>query len=350
MSRHGTVGLDATIGAADAQGTKPLQPDSVYSLFSLTKAFVNVLILAAVDAGRIALTTRVADIIPEFTGMPRDAVTVYHLLTHTTGMPGVWTPRPGMYEDDLSELVAAVCERVHGAVPPGERCDFAPVANHVLMGEILRRTDPEGRDFGTILQDDLFAPLGMTSTSMGVRPDLADRKVVPDTRGIIPIEVKGRAKPGPYSLFEVESNEAAHVGACSSVADIWTFAEMLRCGGSTGTARTLSPRILDMATRNHTGDLPNELYRAVALRAGWTPPPAYIGLGFSVWGPRLVHHQFGTMTSERTFGNYGAGSTMFWVDPEFGVTFVCLTTGLLPQAQNIERFQRLSDLAMAAVA
>ena len=83
-------------------------------------------------------------------------------------------------------------------------------------------------------------------------------------------------------------------------------------------------------------------------RAGWEPPPAFIGLGFRVRGDGLVHHQFGTLTSPQTFGNYGAGSTMFWVDPELDLGFACCTTGLLPQAQNIERFQRLSDMVVGA--
>ncbi len=56
----------------------------------------------------------------------------------------------------------------------------------------------------------------------------------------------------------------------------------------------------------------------------------------------------GTLTSPSTFGNYGAGSVLFWVDPELDLTFVALTAGLLPQAENIARFQQLSDLAVGA--
>lgn len=348
IGRSGRVGLNATIGSADRQGEIPLQPDSVFSLFSLTKAFTNVLVLRAVELGQMALTTRVVDIIPEFKGAPRDKTTLLHLLTHTTGMPGVWTPKADMFEDRLDELVQAVCENVHGLVDPGTRCDYSPVANHVLMGEMLRRTDPHGRSFGALMQEDLFDPLGMRSTSMGVRADLRARKVVPDMRGVIPIRVRGRTQPGPYSLFEEEVNEAPHVGACSSLDDLWRFAEMLRCAGTLDGVRMLSPRMLDLARRNWTGELQNELYRGVALRAGWEAPPAYIGLGFSVRGERLVHHQFGTLSSPETFGNYGAGSTMFWVDPQRQITFSCLTAGVMMQAANIERFQRLSDIVMSA--
>ena len=57
---------------------------------------------------------------------------------------------------------------------------------------------------------------------------------------------------------------------------------------------------------------------------------------------------FGTLTTPRTFGNYGSGSTLFWVDPESGVSFVCVSAGIMQQAPNIERFQRLSDIAASA--
>jgi CubicO group peptidase (beta-lactamase class C family) len=346
--RAGRVEFEAAIGTHSGAGTRALAADSVFSIFSLTKAFTNVLVLRAVELGRLALTTKVADVIPEFRGAPRDAATLAHLLTHTAGMPGVWTPKPEMFEDNLGELVQAVVENVHGVVPPGTRCDYAPVVNHVLMAEMLRRTDPAGRSFGDIARQDLFEPLGMRDTSFGVRPDLKPRKVVPDVRGVIPIPVRGRDDPGRYSLFEQQANEAAHAGACASVPDLWRFTEMMRRGGTVEGARILSARTLALARRNWTGNMPNELYRTVALRAGWEPPPAFIGLGFSVRGEGIVHHQFGTLTSPQTFGNYGAGSTMFWVDPELDLSFVCCTTGLLPQAANIERFQRLSDMVVGA--
>ena len=61
----------------------------------------------------------------------------------------------------------------------------------------------------------------------------------------------------------------------------------------------------------------------------------------------MTHHMFGTQTSPETFGNYGAGSTLYWVDPELDLTFVCLTTGLLSSNRNIVRFHRLADIAVS---
>jgi CubicO group peptidase (beta-lactamase class C family) len=348
LTRGGAVGFDEAIGAADAAGAGALAKDSVFSIFSTSKAFTNILILRAIEEGRFALTTKVRDVIPEFSGLPREQATFFHLLTHTAGMPGVWMPKPDMYLDRLDELVAAVIEHVHGVVTPGTRCDYAPLVNHVLMGEALRRTDPRGRRFRDILREDLFEPLGMASTSMGLRADLRARHIQPDMRGTVPIKHLSRTIPGDNALFEDPDVEAPHVGCASTVPDLARFAEMLRRGGELDGVRILSPRTVAMARQVWTGDLPNELYRAVHLRMGWEEAPAYMGLGFNVRGTRVVHHQLGTLTSPETFGNYGAGSALYWVDPALDLTFVCLTAGVMTQAANIARFQKLSDIAVSA--
>ena len=57
----------------------------------------------------------------------------------------------------------------------------------------------------------------------------------------------------------------------------------------------------------------------------------------------------GNLTSPRTFGKFGLGGTGFWIDPERDITFVFLSAGLLEDYNNRVRFQRLSDMAMAAL-
>ncbi len=59
---------------------------------------------------------------------------------------------------------------------------------------------------------------------------------------------------------------------------------------------------------------------------------------------RITHSRF----NRGTFGNHGAGSTLFWIDPRLGMTFVCLTAGIMDEGDNIQRFQRLSDIALSA--
>lgn len=348
IARHGRLAFDEAFGYADGARTSPLATDSVFSIFSGTKSFINVLVLRAIEQGRFALTTKMVDLVPEFTGAPRDRATIFHFLTHTTGMPGVWEPKPGLLLDRLDDAVAAVCTHIHGTVEPGTRCDYAPMANHTLLGEVLRRTDPHGRGIVEIAREDLFEPLGMVDTNFGLTDRTRPRHVVPDMRGIVPITSPSRENDEPNGLYTASYNESTWVGTSSTTADLHRFVEMLRGEGTLGDARILSPRMVRLARRNWTGDLPNELYKTVALRAGYEVPPAYLGFGFNVRGERIVNTQLGTLTSPETFGNYGAGTVVFWVDPELDVTFVALTAGLLDQARNIARFQRLSDLVVSA--
>jgi CubicO group peptidase (beta-lactamase class C family) len=82
---------------------------------------------------------------------------------------------------------------------------------------------------------------------------------------------------------------------------------------------------------------------------GWDPFPAYLGLGFFLRDAGIFPMPFGVTASSETFGGLGAGSTMFWVDPQRDLILVCLTTGVLEDSRNFERMQRLSDLVLAAV-
>ena len=73
-SRRGRIAMNEVIGTYSSTDDRAITHDSVFSLFSLTKGFTNVLILRGIELGRFAFTTRVSDIIPEFSGAPRDSI------------------------------------------------------------------------------------------------------------------------------------------------------------------------------------------------------------------------------------------------------------------------------------
>lgn len=348
VARRGRVVMHEAIGYADAVRTQPLQRDSVFSIFSVTKALTNVLVLRAIELGRFALTTRISELVPAFSGRGREAISIFHLLTHTSGLPIVFAIKPDMYIDRLDEMVAAVCDNIFPAEPPGEGVAYSPLANHVLLGEVLRRTDPQRRSYRAIVQEDLLDPLQMRDTSVGLRRDLRARHVVPDLRGNFPITHPGHSNLGPNGAFQEEDAEMPWVGVASTVPDMLRFAEMLRRRGELEGARILSPATLALATRNWTGEKPNELTRTRYEQRGWPPEPAYMGLGFALRGTAICHHLFGTLASPGTFGNHGAGSTLYWIDPERDMSFVALTAAVMDSLDNIERFQRLSDIVISA--
>jgi CubicO group peptidase (beta-lactamase class C family) len=349
VARGGKVVLDVTIGSADAEQSKPLQPDSVFNLFSITKSFTNLLTLRAIELGQFALTTRISDLIPEFSGHGRENIQMWHLLSHQAGFPITFEVKPGMYIDNFDEMVAAVIEVIRPVELPCATVAYSPLIHHVLMGEALRRTDPQRRSYRQQVQDEILTPLKMKDTAVGLRKDLKPRKVVPDFRGNYPIGHRGHSNYGPNGAFEEEHAEMPWVGIVSSVPDMFRYTEMLRLDGALDGARILSPATLALARRNFTGDKPNELHAQRGRERGWDPSPAYIGLGFFLRGTVLSHHMFGTLASPGTFGNYGAGTTIFWVDPERDLSFVCLSAGLMESNANTERFQRLADIVISAV-
>jgi len=183
---------------------------------------------------------------------------------------------------------------------------------------------------------------------VGVRADLKKRHLVPVFQGNAPSQHLGHSNLGPNGAFEEEHAEMPWLGVVSTIGDMYRFAEMLRRRGELDGTRILGPTILTRSRNNQTGEKPNELYKAMALSVGWEPSPAYIGLGFSLRGASICHHLYGTLTSPETFGNYGFGATLFWVDPELDLTFVALSTGVMDRVPNMERFQRLSDIAVSA--
>jgi CubicO group peptidase (beta-lactamase class C family) len=347
LARYGRLALDASIGYADRERTRKVESDSVFSIFSMTKAMTNTLALRAVELGRFSLAHKVSEIIPEFRGGLREHITVFHLLTHMSGLPMLFQLKPGMPIDKLDDMVRVACEIVQSEEPAGLSCKYSPLLNHLLLGEMVRRTDPKGRHYRDIMREDLFEPLKMTGSSLGLRRDLQARHLFPDFRGHSPVNHIGSSGLGDNGAFREEFAEMPWVGAVSSGPDIFRLAEMLRQYGSLDGARILSPAMVKKSRQCYTENKPNELYKTLAHKDQWEVSPACIGLGFSLRGTKMTHHMFGTQTSPETFGNYGAGSTLFWVDPELDLTFVCLTTGLLSSNRNIVRFHKLADIAVS---
>jgi CubicO group peptidase (beta-lactamase class C family) len=349
VARGGEIVFDTVAGSAQGAGQQPLARNSVFNIFSVTKAFTNVLVMQAIEQGRFMLTTPISALIPEFKGHGREKVLIWHLLSHQAGFPIIFEVKPGWYIDNFQEVSATVIENVTPADAPCEKVSYSPLVNHVLMATALLRTDPKKRGYRQIVQEDILDPLAMKDTSVGLRADLKARKVVPDFRGNYPIGHKSHNVAGANGAFEDESAEMPWVGVVSTVPDMFRFAEMFRCGGTLDGVRLLSSSMLDIATRVHTGEKRNELYYLRGKDVGLEEVPAYIGLGFTVRGEKLAHHMFGTLTSPRTYGNYGAGTTLYWVDPDRDLTFVALTAGLMEHNANTARFQRWADMIVSAL-
>jgi CubicO group peptidase (beta-lactamase class C family) len=253
-----------------------------------------------------------------------------------------------MYIDVLHDMVMAICERVAAEYRPDEVVAYSALVSHAMLGYMVVKTDPRGRRFRDIMNEDVLVPLGLKDTSVGRRRDLKDRHLVPEFRNNSPTQHLGHSNLGINGAFEEEDAEMPWVGMVSTALDMYRFAEMLRNRGTGNGVRILSPRMVEMARTNRTGDKPNETYRKLALEKGWPVIPAYLGLGFLLRGEAVGVNLFGSLTSPRTMGGYGAGTTIWWVDPELDMTFVGLMTGVMNSDANYLRWRRLSDIAVSA--
>jgi CubicO group peptidase (beta-lactamase class C family) len=348
VAREGTVVMHEAVGHSDLASGRKAKTDDVFFIMSITKQLTAVRVLMAIEEGKFTLTTPVKDVIPEFGIKGKQNITVAHILTHTSGLNSeipftLPIDRLGSIED-----VAAALSNERLLFMPGTIVNYNPVTAHAIVAAMVQRRDEKRRPFRTILAEDLFAPLGMQETALGL-PERLKKRIVPvvvrdTTPGLFdPLLIEG------MNYIVAEDTELPSGGAVSTVHDVFLFAEMLRRGGQLNGTRVLSPETVELATTNQTGALPNHLMSYMREMYGWPEIPAYLGLTFFVRGKGLFPTPLGLNTSPRTFGGLGAGSTVFWVDPERALTYVFLSAGLMEDGHSIMRHQRLSDMVVASV-
>jgi CubicO group peptidase (beta-lactamase class C family) len=273
---------------------------------------------------------------------------VGQILTHTAGMGMAQPPLPIDQLGQLEKSVAAICELPLESTP-GEQVSYSAMMGFTILGEVVRRLDARGRPLRKILEQDVFEPLGMRDTVWGLRESLAARRV--------PVAVRDPDAPELNRKFladrdnaVVESTELPSGGATFSTAqDILRLGEALRQGGALDGQRVLSPAMVHLMTRNHTGQKPNSMMNSSRALHGMAEFPAFLGLGVFLRGEGIFPSHMATLASPGTFGGWGLGSMGFWVDPEREVTFVALTSGVIERIRNLLRFQALGDMVLSSL-
>jgi CubicO group peptidase (beta-lactamase class C family) len=347
----GKVVFEHATGFADRHADKPMRLDSVFPIFSVSKAFNAVLVLQRVERGEVSLNTPVREIIPEFGSRGKQRVTIGQLLSHSGGLPASFPAVPADKIGDLDAVVAAVCDVGLEAVP-GEEVSYSPIMAHAVLGQCVRRLDGGKRKLRDIAREELLEPLGMADTALGATKTLAARAVMPRVSDESPGMFDASALVGlGLAILNPELDiEIPAGGFVSTGADVFRFAEAMRQGGAWNGKRVLSKPMVELATSNHTDTRPNDLWTYARELKGWPLFPANLGLGFFLRGEGLQPTYFGHLSTPGTYGAMGAGTTNFWVDPVRNMTMVCLTTGFLEEANSALRFQRLSDVAIAEFA
>lgn len=346
IARRGKIVLHQALGFANRQQRRPARTDDVVPVMSLTKQLTAAAVFRFIDRGQLSLTTRIAEVVPEFAQHGKGGVTVRDALSHQAGLP-MQHPVEDWREGNAS-YVAKICAMRPEPAPPGV-VNYHAGAAHAILGEVMRRVDAEQRSLTRILAEEIFVPAGMSDTALTLqgRGDLA-RRLAPihmllDAEGTIP-------QRDIEQIAEISATTEFLAGGASSTAyDIFRFAEMFRCGGVVEGRQILSPAIVDAAMTIQTGDKVSGLYKAAVESQAEAPFPANIGLSFYVRGTGVFLASMGTLSSPRTFGGSGFGGQLFWVDPEREITFVHLVVGYPQLYTSRKRSQRLSDQVITAL-
>lgn len=347
VARGGAVAYHGCHGWADRATGRRVERRQPFVTMSIGKQLTVTLVLRCIEQGRFALTTPIAELIPEFGARGKARVTVAHLLTHTGGLPAML---PEMLAPEqagqLDAVVAATCASLLEC-RPGSRVTYSVIVGHAILAELVRRADGGRRRYGRILREELFEPLGMQDTWLG-RPARIAARVAPVVARDRRVGLFDPAFMEALGATIGEDTEIPAGGYVSTAPDFHRFAEMLRGAGTLEGVRMLSPATVAMVQENRTGDEPNTIWAYTEAMRGLPPFPANLGYGFFLRGEGTHPTPFGHLASPRTFGGFGAGSSAFWIDPATEITYAFLSSGLMEDSYSIDRHQRLADLVHAA--
>ncbi|MGW2827120.1 serine hydrolase domain-containing protein [Streptomyces sp. NPDC001443] len=366
ISRGGRVAHLTTYGHRDIAAGLPVESDTLYRIYSMTKPVTTVAALLLMEEGRLSLDDPVARHLPAFADpqvyvdgsgdtmrtRPADGpILIRHLLTHTAGLTFAFYhshPVDALYRAaglessvpagaDLAETID-----VYASLPlqfePGTEWNYSVATN--VLGRVIEVVS--GQPLDVFLAERVFGPLGMTDAGFCVPADQADRLAElygeTDDGGIEPIAglpLRGR----PRFL-------SGSGGMVASAYDVHRFTELLRRRGELDGVRLLSADTVDLMTSN-------QLPGGVDMRTFGSRPahdePGNEGVGFGL-GVSVVVDPARTKASTGLgmYGWSGVATTTFWVDPsrDLGVQFL---TQVRPRSSHA-LYQDLKRLVHEAAA
>jgi CubicO group peptidase (beta-lactamase class C family) len=305
-------------GLADVAAKRPMAPDTLFWIASMTKPITGTAILMLQDEGKLNVADAVAKYLPEFAnlktplGKPAN-LKITQLLTHTSGLGEADGPAAQQARTlaDLVPLWLAAPMQYE----PGEKWKYTQSGINAAarIVEVV-----SGLTFDAFLAERLFIPLGMKDTTFYPTETQRARLVTAyaknkDTGALEPV-------PPRADFGTRDRPPQGNGGLYSSAPDYARFCQMLLGGGTLENRRYLSADAMKFLTTPQTGDLPtgffqNDTNGQRGANYGW-------GLGTCIL--RTPHDGVAAMLSPGSFGHGGAWGTQAWIDPVKGVAYVLM--------------------------
>ncbi|WP_422771222.1 serine hydrolase domain-containing protein [Plantactinospora sp. WMMC1484] len=353
VTRRGEIAHASTYGMRDREAGLPVESDTLWRIYSMTKPVTSVAAMMLWEEGRLQLTDEISRWLPEFADVrvydrgsaakpytvpAVEPIRVWHLLTHTAGLTYGFLQTSvvdGLYRAAGFELyppphfdlatASAGLARLPLLFQPGTAWGYS-VATDVL-GRLIEVVS--GQSLDDFFAERIFGPLGMTDTVWWAEGADADRLAA----CYAPDPATGRAlrydEIGSFALKEPALLSGGG-GLLSTAADYHRFTQFLLRGGELDGARLLGPRTVRFMTRNH---LP-EGQDLGKLSTGGFAETTLDGIGFGL-GFAVVQDPVPSRTPSNPGEFYwgGVASTAFWVDPVDEVTAL-LFAQLVPSSTH----------------
>jgi CubicO group peptidase (beta-lactamase class C family) len=304
-------------GFADVAAKKPMSPDALFWIASMTKPITATAVLMLQDEGKLNVADPVSKFLPEFanlktpSGKPAN-LTIAQILTHVSGL-GEAGGAEAKQAKTLADLVP-----IWLAAPmqyePGQKWKYTQSGINAA-GRIVEVVS--GMSFDAFLQQRLFDPLGMKDTTFYPTDAQRARLVTAYAKNK---EGALDAVPPRADFGSRDRPPQGNGGLFSTAPDYARFCQMLLGGGTFEGHRYLSADAMKFLSTPQTGELPTGFFQGGSFgnygtNYGW-------GLGTSIL--RAPHEGVAAMLSPGTFGHGGAWGTQAWVDPVKGAAFVLM--------------------------
>jgi len=317
VSKDRVLHLEAT-GSADLAAKRPMTPDTLFWIASMTKPVTGVAVLMLQDEGKLNVTDPVSKYLPGFadlktpSGKPAN-LTLTQILTHTSGLGEASGPA-AQQAKTLADL-----EKVWLATPmqyePGEKWKYTQSGINAAarIVEVI-----SGKTFDAFVQERIFDPLGMRDTTFyptdAQRARLATAYAKNATTGALEM-VPPRDDFGPRNR-----PPQGNGGLYSTASDYARFARMLLNGGTLDGRRYLSADAMTFLTTPQTGDLPTGFFQTEDRGSHG----ANYGWGIATCILKTPHDGVASMLSPGSYGHGGAWGTQAWIDPVKGVAYILM--------------------------
>ena len=340
IARHGKLAGVRAYGSVDHGGTEtPASNETLYTIFSCTKAIVGSAVWTLFEDGLLKLDEKIVDIIPEFNTNGKEVITVEQVLTHTSGFP--MAPFRATDWDDRERRLQRFAQwRLNWE--PGTKFEYHASSAHWVLAEIIERRT--GQDFRAYVRSRILDPMGLDDLYVGMPEALNGR--VADVRYMgppVPPEGGwGEVTPEAISGMNALQQRVVGVpggGGIAGAAQLAMFYQPLINGGVTAdSTRVMKAETIEFATKVRTKDFHVDPILG---------HPINRGLSVVVAGAdgKAPARGFGHSSSARAFGHAGAGGQIAWGDPESGISIGYCTDGFIDPLIQGRRTVALSSLA-----